>query len=140
MFLSYGQLGDAVYSVPVQARTFTYIAYPYDLEESGKKYPSMDLIWLTSRKITSQKPDLLAKAAVIYNVLTDIFMRFDRYYYRDYLLDMASELADKERTIPLYARISFGPGQLYASTGCYITQLDPAGGRTLLRKSEWAIK
>jgi len=140
MFLSYGQLGDAIYLLPVNARAFTYIAYPYDLEESGKKYPSMDLIWLTSRKITSQKPDLLAKAAVIYNVLTDIFMRFDRYYYRDYLLDMASELADKERTIPLYTRISFGPGQLYASKGCYITQLDPGGGRTLLRKSEWAIK
>jgi hypothetical protein len=140
MFLSYGQLGDAIYSLPVHARTFTYIAYPYDLEEAGKKYQSMDLDWLKSRRITSQKPDLLAKAAIIYNVLTDIFMRFDRYYYRDYLLDMASELADKERIIPLYTRISFGPGQLYASKGCYIAQLDPGGSRTLLRKSEWAIK
>ncbi len=140
MFLSYGQCGDAIYSLPIQARAFTYITYPYDLEEIGKKYTSTDLDWLKSRRITSQKPDLLAKAAIINNVLTDIFMKFDRYYYRDYLLDMASELADKNRTIPLYTRISFGPGQLYASKGCYITQLDPGGSRALLRKSEWVIQ
>jgi hypothetical protein len=140
MFLSYGQLGNAVYSLPIHHRPNTYIAYPYDLGEMGIKYTSTDVAWLKNKGISSKKPDLLEKAAIIYNVLSDIFMLFDRYFYRDYLLDMASELADKSRAIPLYTRVSFGPGQLYASKGCYITQLDPQGSQALLRKSEWAIK
>ena len=140
MFLSYGQLGDVVYSLPIHHKPNTYITYPYDLGEMGIKYTSMDLALLRSKGITSKKPELLAKAAILNNVLSEIFMKFDRYFYRDYLLDMASELADKSRLIPLYTRISFGPGQLYASKGCYITQLDPVGSRTLLRKSEWVIK
>jgi len=140
MFLSYGLLGDVVYSLPIHHKPNTYITYPYDLGEMGIKYTSMDLALLRSKGITSKKPELLAKAAILNNVLSEIFMKFDRYFYRDYLLDMASELADKSRLIPLYTRISFGPGQLYASKGCYITQLDPGGSRILLRKSEWAIK
>jgi hypothetical protein len=41
---------------------------------------------------------------------------------------------------PLYEKVTFGPGQRYASKGCYIVQLAAGGNPELERRSEWIIK
>jgi hypothetical protein len=55
-------------------------------------------------------------------------------YYRDNLLDVTGMIMDQD--VPLYERLSFGPGQRYASKGCYIVQLAKTG---LVKKSSWVI-
>ncbi|HXE95015.1 MAG TPA: hypothetical protein VN642_01310 [Dongiaceae bacterium] len=58
-------------------------------------------------------------------------------YYSDNLFDVISMAPDQPSGT--YGRLSFGPGQRYASKGCYIVQL--TGGQTpeLVRKSDWVI-
>jgi hypothetical protein len=57
--------------------------------------------------------------------------------YRDHLLDVMSLQMDL--IVQDYERFSFGPGQRYASKGCYIMQLGPGADPPLLPRSEWVI-
>ena len=58
-------------------------------------------------------------------------------FYRDYFLDLIDCLMDLD--VPLYERLSFGPGQRYASKGCYIVQLAKGNKPMLVKKSNWVI-
>jgi len=58
-------------------------------------------------------------------------------FYRDYFIDVIS--MHKDLDVPLYERLSFGPGQNYASKGCYIVQLSKGAQPELVRKSDWVI-
>ena len=44
------------------------------------------------------------------------------YFNRDRFLEGTAMMKEK-LMVPLYPRLSFGPGQHYISTGCYIVQL-----------------
>ena len=68
-------------------------------------------------------------------------------YYRDALLDsvdmgrgsLTMGPAVQDETYPLYERFSFGPGQRYASKGCYIVQLSKGPKPELVKRSDWVI-
>jgi hypothetical protein len=45
----------------------------------------------------------------------------------------------RDQILPDYLRLSFGPGQRYASKGCFIMQVGPGASPALIRKSEWVI-
>jgi len=70
-------------------------------------------------------------------VMAMAMMEIKGNYYRDNLLDVISMSMD--RVVPLYERLSFGPGQRYASKGCYIVQLGGGDKPELVKKSEWVI-
>jgi hypothetical protein len=44
-----------------------------------------------------------------------------------------------DTTIPLYPRLSFGPGQRYISKGCYIVRLGSGATPKIIRASDWVI-
>jgi hypothetical protein len=58
-------------------------------------------------------------------------------YNRDNFLDVIGMMVDLE--VPLYERLSFGPGQRYASKGCYIVQLSKGDKPAFIKKSDWVI-
>ena len=60
-------------------------------------------------------------ASSIQEILTQALIDMKGNYYRDNFLDVIGMMDDLE--VPLYERLSFGPGQRYASKGCYIVQL-----------------
>ena len=64
-------------------------------------------------------------------------MEINGKYYRDYFLDVIGMSMDM--TDPLYERLSFGPGQRYASKGCYVVQLSHGAKPELIKKSAWII-
>ncbi len=50
---------------------------------------------------------------------------------------MGMEGKAEDETYPLYERLSFEPGQRYASKGCFIIQLTRGLRPELIRKSDW---
>ena len=64
-------------------------------------------------------------------------MDMNRYFYRDNFMDRIS--MQRDQVLPDFLRLSFGPGQRYASKGCYIMQLSPGPEPQLVRKSEWVV-
>jgi hypothetical protein len=46
-------------------------------------------------------------------------------------------MRDQYYSIAVYPRLSFGPGQRYASKGCYVVQFTESG--TLEKVSNWVV-
>ena len=75
----------------------------------------------------------------ISSLLTTPLTMMKSNYYRDYLLERIDMMEDQTYTIGVYPRLSFGPGQRYASKGCYIVQLGKGPQPELVPKSNWVI-
>jgi hypothetical protein len=55
--------------------------------------------------------------------------------YRDYFLDLFDMLPDLQGRQQVYSRLSFGPGQRYATKGCSIVQYSEGPDPVLVVKS-----
>jgi hypothetical protein len=60
-------------------------------------------------------------------------------FYRDYFLDLFEILGDQTASAVAVPRLSFGPGQRYASKGCYIVTLTKGGKPKIVRQSDWIV-
>lgn len=136
IYLSASLLKGGLLTVPESLRDRTYITYPYGLPGSGtgmmaprpggKKPPPE----ITDRKIAG-------KVASLTSVLTEVFMAWRSNFYRDYMFDIID--GSMLMVTSPYERVSFGPGQRFASKGCFIVQLSKGDRPELVRKSDWVI-
>lgn len=139
VFLSGRLLGSRVYSLPPAAWPFVRITYPYrdpSEEPEFSKYAETLLAGMSERYPESR---IATRAYALVQILRQALMDLDRNLYRDNLLDRIG--MQRDQILPDYLRLSFGPGQRYASKGCFIMQLEPGPGPgpVLVRKSEWVI-
>ena len=132
-------LGDDLYKLPDSLRPHVFITYPYRLPEDRKRAENMVKQWLKVKKIPGKDLSISTDMYFLGTLLTNIFMHMQRNYYRDYFLDVIDMLEDSTDSIANYPRLSFGPGQRYASKGCYIVQLSSGGKPEVIRKSDWVI-
>ena len=137
VFLSSRLLGTQVMAIPEKARPFTWITYPYrDPQEEPKfsRYANSLLAGLGNHKpetrISTQTYSML-------QLFQAIQVDMDRNLYRDNVMDRLGMMRDA--VLPDYLRLSFGPGQRYASKGCFLMQLSPGPEPKLIRKSDWVI-
>jgi len=140
VFVSSGYLGRKTASIAETVRDRVYITYPYRLTPYvGPKTGGYDskVPILTSardfgdRRIASRSTTMLQQATLQgLNLIHDNL-------YRDHLLDVMGMQMDL--IVRDYERLSFGPGQRYASKGCYIIQLGPGAEPALLPRSEWVV-
>ncbi len=130
VFVSSSYLGKDLYALKEQVRDFTYITYPFRLQDKVDRWdPSLVLSAKTTKEANA--------AYSIKEVLTTALIDMKGNYYRDNLLDVIGMMDDLE--VHLYERLSFGPGQRYASKGCYIVQLSRGEKPELVKKSDWVI-
>lgn len=134
--LSSGYLGGTIWSLPDGLRDFTYMTYPFRLPQEEARY-TFTLPFLrkgAGRGYTQMiEKQMYSLILVLHQALIDMKGN----YYRDNFLDVIGMMADKK--VPLYERLSFGPGQRYASKGCYIVQLTRGPNPRLIKKSDWVI-
>lgn len=163
VFVSSTLLQQDLWALPEKVRGFTYISYPYRLDEGKDLYTSNSKLWLQKRNIPLSDKRISTRMFSLSNALLEPFLvvrrdfnpkglgkgqvtmenQFEmmihvkRNYYRDYLFDVIGMFDDKESID--YERLSFGPGQRYASKGCYIVQLSSGPKPELISKSDWVI-
>jgi hypothetical protein len=156
-------LGDHLDQVPVKARPFTYISYPYRVGEGKDLFHVNARAWLkknsaplsdlriSSNLFTLTKvllepfqvvkrdfnPAGQGSGLVIMEEQFEMMMHVRRNYYRDYLLDVIGMMADANSLT--FERVSFGPGQRYISKGCYIVTLSADAKPHLIKESDWVI-
>lgn len=136
-FVSAGYLGNGIWSLPVQVRDFTFMAYPFSLPQDDLRYKVYMEQLTNSPRPRGQAEKIRPGTYAVTRALAQALMDMNGNYYRDHLLDVISMMPDQD--IPLYERLSFGPGQRYASKGCYIVQLSKGPTPELVRKSDWVI-
>lgn len=133
IFLSAGYLGKALWSLPAEVRDVTYLAYPFRLPQDKVIDPMMGKpinFPVNDDRISQQTFSLT-------QLLAMAVMEIKGNYYRDHFLDVIGMSMDL--VVPLFERLSFGPGQRYASKGCYIVQLGNGAKPELVKKSDWVI-
>lgn len=139
LFLSYGMLGDATYALPEAIRGVTYLTYPYLLPQDSGKRARVIKAWLKFRDIPLTDFSIQAKMYAAGWMLGDAVKMMSSDYYRDYFLDSFDMMNDEDYAIAMYPLLSFGPGQRYASKGCYIVQLGEGAPPGLIPRSGWVV-
>jgi hypothetical protein len=132
--ISAGYLGKEIWTLKEQQRKLTYITYPYRIPRPAADFrPSSMGMGIKSFSADATKIENQTYSLI--EILTMALMDMKGNYYRDNFLDVIGMIMDQE--VPLYERISFGPGQRYASKGCYIVQLSNDSKPQLIKKSDW---
>lgn len=133
IFLSSGYIGNEIFTIPAGLRGIVYMTYPFRLPQDQVRDPMMGGV--IKFKVDDNR--IAKQTYALVQVMTMAMMEIKGNYYRDNLLDVISMSMD--RVVPLYERLSFGPGQRYASKGCYIVQLGGGDKPELVKRSEWVI-
>jgi hypothetical protein len=130
-------LGRSMFSLNKQVRDFTYMTYPYgitQLPEEKSPYLMVGLKKFNAEANTVVTTRISQQSYILTLILDMALWDMKDNFYRNNLLDVIGMIMDQD--VPLYERLSFGPGQRYASKGCYIAQ---AGKSGLVKKSSWVI-
>jgi hypothetical protein len=140
VFVSSSYLGKQTTAIAETIRDRVFITYPYRLTPYvGPKtggYDSKVPILASARDFGNRRIESRSTAMLQQATLQGLNLINDN-LYRDHLLDVMSMQMDV--IVRDYERLSFGPGQRYASKGCYIIQLGPGKDPALLPRSEWVI-
>ncbi|MHB8845258.1 MAG: ABC transporter substrate-binding protein [Nitrospirota bacterium] len=143
IIISASQQGQKLFSLPDAVRQHVYITYPYQLSMA----PRVGRSPVTSSPgpgpgigaITAGVGDVKLKMQHVFAAISEPLARLRSFVYREYFLEMIEKLPDQTLSTAAYPRLSFGPGQRYASKGCYIVQLSGGPDPKLIRKSDWVI-
>jgi len=105
-----------------------------------KKNVSILRRWLITRKIPEADLRIEGKVHFLGWMLSGLLMDMRNNIYRDYFFDSIDMMIDQDYAVSIYPRLSFGPGQRYASKVCYIVQLTEGPWPELLVKGGWVIQ
>jgi len=139
IFLSSGLLDNAFATVPDVLRDNVYLTYRYNLPEARGKRQLVVERWLQARNIPAVDPEMQAKIYFLGWMLTGALKHMRSEYFREYFLEGFDMMSDQDYAIAVFPRLTFGPGQRYASKGGYIARLTRGGEPRLLQASEWVI-
>ena len=145
-FVSSRYLGEHFRTLPESTRDITYITYPYSFAQTvirssmGSITVEDDSKWsvrLNDFPVWKREQNVSNISNSITQLVTMALMDLRGHYYRDNFFDVLGMIPDQPSQT--FARLSFGPGQRYASKGCYIVQVTKGPQPELIRKSAWVI-
>jgi len=136
VFISSSSLGKKTSALPDHIRDITFITHPYRLPQDEAQLEEFYLGKAVSNGIESSEiRGIMKRTYPLSRILIQALSEMKENFHRDYLLDIVS--MSKDLDVPLYERLSFGPGQRYASKGCYIVQLSKGNNPSFIRMSDW---
>lgn len=139
VFLSAPLLGAGLAAIPEAVRDITLLTYPTAFPEDKARTRVAVERWLQIREIPLTNYEVQANMYFLgWNIAMQIKMMRNE-FYRDYLLDITDMMRDQDYAVGVYERLSFGPGQRYASKGCYITRLTAGPEPGLEKVSGWVV-
>ena len=139
LVVSGSMLSGNFVSLPDSVREFTFITYPTRLPEEIAYSSSMVKNWLVYKKLPVTNLKIASYVSLLKSLLTETLLNTGGDYYRQYFLDGLDESKDQVNSSMVYPVLSFGPGQRYASKGCYIVTLTKGENPSFVKQSEWVI-
>lgn len=139
MMVSAGLLAGAYASIPDPLRGFTYMTFPTRLPGDDTYARSLVTGWSTFKKIPVTNLRIAANTFSITNLLSRVLIEMGNDSYRDFFLDIWDGGKDESNASLNYPLLSFGPGQRYASKGCYVVTLSAGPDPRVIRQSDWIL-
>jgi len=132
-------LGEAVLSVPEELRDIAFFTKPDSFPEDEVRSRLATESWLRAKKLPITNFDIQARMYFLGWTLAPMVKMMRDDFYRDYFFDIVDMMRDQYYSVAVYPRLSFGPGQRYASKGCYIVQLTGGDEPKLEKRSNWVV-
>jgi len=139
LFVSSTLLAGALPSIPDSVRDFTLITYPTRLPDEDVYSKSLVTNWHKFKNLPVSNLKISSNAFLITNLLSRVLIEMGGDMYRDYFLDIWDGGKDETNGSAIYPVLSFGPGQRYASKGCYVVSLATGQNPRIVRQSDWII-
>jgi len=139
VFVSASVLGSELFKIPDAVRDRILLTYPHSLPHENEKRLNMVESWLQARNVPLRNIDMQAKIYFLGWMLSGGLKHMRSEFFRDYFLEGFDMMTDQDYAIAIYPRLTFGPGQRYASKGCYVIQLTKGQPPELVKKSDWVI-
>ncbi len=138
LVISGGAWGSRIQELPEELRGATYITYPYRHPEDEARALRNTVPSLAREADRRDSDRIASRMYSLVQVLSKALVNMEGAYSRDHLLDRIALLPDQ--SLPDFERLVFGPGQRYASRGCYIMQLSKGPEPSLVKRSGWLIQ
>jgi len=139
VFASSSILGEAALSLPAEVRGFTFLTKPDSFPEDEARSRMATERWLQAKKLEITNFEIQARMYFLGWTLAPMVKMMRDDFYRDYFFDIADMMRDQYYATAVYPRLSFGPGQRYASKGCYIVQVTGGDEPKLEKRSNWVV-
>ena len=139
VFTSASLLGSELSEIPDAVRDRLLLTYPHSLPDENEKRIFVVKLWLKARNIPLSNIEIQAKMYFLGWMLPGGIKHMRSEFFRDYFLEGFDMMIDQDYAIAVYPRLTFGPGQRYASKGCYVIQLTKGQPPELVKKSDWVI-
>ena len=137
VYLSSTLIGDEIEPLPEPVSDSAYLVHPYRLPGTlDPAFRRMDA-WTRTRNIEIRYPRLQGEAFFAAMLMSEIVKHLDKFYIREYVLDLLGHAQGMALYLPYYSRATFGPGQIYVSKGGYI--LPVINGKPDLSDVEWIL-
>ena len=137
LLVSGGAWKERLYGLPEALRGRAYITFPYRHPDDEARALRNTVPSLALEAGRRDSPRIASRMYSLVQILSKAFLAMDGAYYRDNLFDRIGLLPDQ--SLPDFERLGFGPGQRYASKGCYVMQLSAGPEPRLLKRSDWVI-
>jgi hypothetical protein len=139
VFVSSSLMGEALYVLPENVREITWITYPRSFAEDETRSRFATEAWLRAKELPITNFDIQARMYFLGWTLAPMVKMMRDDFYRDYFFDIVDMMRDQYYSIAVFPRLSFGPGQRYASKGCYVVQLTGGDEPKLEKVSNWVV-
>jgi len=131
-------VGKSLWAIPEPLRDLLYFTYPYRLPQDDVRFDISARKVLAGKPVDAYDPKIIRQSYITNELMGKALMEMRGEYYRDFFFDVIGMMADEY--YPLYERVGFGPGQRYASKGCFVVQLGKGETPQLERRSEWVTR
>jgi len=114
-----------------------FVTRPFEMP--GREVPRIYRVraWLRSRGIESPHERILLNTYFAASVAKHALVHMVDNFSRDYLIESIEHETENAMNPGVYPRLSLGPGQRFASTGCYVTRSAPADSDSSAFESVW---
>jgi ABC-type branched-subunit amino acid transport system substrate-binding protein len=139
LFFSASLLAGDYAKLPDALRDISFIMYPNRLPGSEEYSRNLLSNWMRFKKLPQTDMKIASHVFLFKSIFSEALNSTSGEYYREFFLDMIDEGRDQPQTSIVYPQLSFGPGQRYASKGCYVVSITKGDRPELIRQSDWVI-
>lgn len=117
-------LDAVVESVPLDFRNSGYLLHPFAQRERWQQQLLRVNLWLNNKNIDSTDQRTMADTYFAATLVRGAVHKIQGNFSRDYFIERIEHMVENTLTPSIYPRLSLGPGQRFASKGCYILELN----------------
>jgi cytochrome c553 len=140
LFLSYTLLGENPRLPASGFRDRVYLAYPFALPQAAGPHVYRARAWLRSKGVGGASEERLRlNTYFALSVAEHSLMRLAGNFFRDYFVESVEQETESTANPGVFPHMSLGPGQRFASKGCYIVRPSAGSPGGIEAVSGWLV-